>query len=162
MLGLAVPVVEAVTIWMFKILTDQVLVPKDLDAFWPIAGAYVAITAVAGSLGYANSYLSSWLAQHFVLSLRTNLFAHLHHLSLDVLEPRTGDLLSRLTGDVDAVEHLVVSGVTRVLGNVLRVVLFTGALFWLRWELAVAALAVTPLFWWAARSFSRRIKARLP
>lgn len=159
-LGLALPVVEAVTIWMFKILTDQVLVPKDLDAFWPIAGAYVAITAAAGSLGFANSYLSSWLAQHFVLSLRTDLFAHLHHLSLDVLERRrTGDLLSRLTGDVDAVEQLVVSGVTRSLGNVLRVVLFTGALFWLRWELALVALSVTPLFWIAARSFSRRIKA---
>ena len=158
-LGLALPVVEAVTIWMFKVLTDEVLVPKDLGAFWPIAGVYVVITAVAGTLGFASSYLSSWLGQHFVLSLRTDLFGHLHSLSLDVLERRrTGDMLARLTGDVDAVEQLVVSGVTRSLGNILRVVLFTGALFWLRWELALAALAVTPLFWVAARSFSRRIK----
>lgn len=158
-LGLALPVVEAVTIWMFKVLTDEVLVPKDLDAFWPIACVYVVITAVAGTLGFASSYLSSWLGQHFVLSLRTDLFGHLHSLSLDVLESRRiGDMLARLTGDVDAVEQLVVSGVTRSLGNILRVVLFTGALFWLRWELAVAALAVTPLFWVAARSFSRRIK----
>lgn len=158
-IGLTLPMVEAVTIWMFKILTDEVLVPKDLSAFWPIAGVYIVITAVAGALGFANSYLSRWLGQHFVLSLRTDLFSHLHSLSLDVLERRrTGDMMARLTGDVDAVEQLVVSGVTRSLGNVLRVILFTAALFWLRWELAVAALAVTPLFWVAARSFSRRIK----
>ncbi len=159
-LGLVLPVMQAVTIWVFKLLVDQVLVPQDLGAFWWIAGVYVGITAVAGALSFGNSYLSGWLAQHFVLGLRTALFRHLHNLSLDVLEgKRLGDVLSRLTSDVSAVERLVVSGVTRTLGNVLRVALFTAALFWLRWELALAALAVLPLFWLAARSFSRRIKS---
>ncbi len=144
---------------MFKVLVDRVLVPKSLGAFWWIAGIYLAITAVAGAASFANSYLSRWLAQHFVLGLRTDVFAHLHSLSLDVLERRRlGDVLSRLTSDVNAVEQLVVSGVTRSLGNMLRIVVFTGLLFWLSWQLALVALAVTPLFALIARSFSVRIK----
>lgn len=158
-LGLLLPLIQAVTIWMFKVLVDRVLVPNDLGAFWWIAGIYLAITAVAGAASFVNSYLSRWLAQHFVLGLRTDVFAHLHSLSLDVLERRRlGDVLSRLTSDVNAVEQLVVSGVTRSLGNMLRIFLFTGLLFWLSWQLALVALAITPLFALIARSFSARIK----
>ena len=158
-LGLGIPLVQAMAIWMFKLLVDRVLVPHDLSAFWPIAGAYLAITVAAGALGFASSYLSRWLAQYFVLGLRTDLYRHLHSLSLDVLErSRLGDVLSRLTSDVTAVERLVVSGVTRTLGNVLRVLLFTGLLCWLQWQLALVALAVLPAFAWIARVFSRRIK----
>ncbi len=158
-LGLLLPLIQAATIWMFKILVDRVLVPKDLGAFWWIAGIYLGITAIAGAASFANSYLSRWLAQHFVLGLRTDVFAHLHSLSLDVLERRRlGDVLSRLTSDVNAVEQLVVSGVTRSLGNIVRIFLFTGLLFWLSWQLALVALAITPLFALIARSFSARIK----
>lgn len=132
---------------MFKILTDRILVPKDLSAFWPVAGVYAAITVAVGAVGFGRSYLSRWLAQHFALDLRTDLFAHLHRLSVDVLDKRRlGDVLSRLTSDVNAVQRLVVTGVTNTLSNALRIVLFTAALFWLQWQLAIIGLMVAPAF----------------
>lgn len=159
-LGLLLPVVEGATVWMFKLLVDRVLVPQDLGEFWWIAAASLAITSAAGSVSFASAYLSRWLAQHFALALRTDLFAHLHGLSLDVLEHRhLGDTLSRLTSDVSAVERLVVSGVTRTLSNAFRVLLFAGLLFWLSWPLALLALATIPPFALAARAFAVRIKA---
>ncbi len=159
LLSVASPVLQAVTIWMFKVLTDRVLVPKDLSAFWPVAGIYAAITVAVGVVGFGRSYLSRWLAQHFALDLRTDLFAHLHALSIDVLGTRRlGDVLSRLTSDVNAVRRLVVSGVTTTVSNVLRVVLFTAALFWLQWQLAVIGLVIAPAFALVARIFAVRIK----
>lgn len=158
-LGLVLPAIQAASIWMFKVLVDQVLVPRDLGAFWWVGGIYLAITVAAGVGRFANSYLSRWLAQHFALNLRVDLFSHLHALSLDVLDRhRVGDLLYRLTSDVAAVRRLVVSAVTRTLGNGVRVVLFAGLLFWLSWPLALVALAVTPMFALAARSFATRLK----
>ena len=56
-------------------------------------------------------------------------------------------MLSRLTGDVAAIETFVLSGVADALSYVLRIVFFAGALFYLRWDLALVALVVTPLFW---------------
>lgn len=159
-LGLCLPVLQAATIWMFKILVDRVLVPADLGALAPIGAFYLVIVVIAGIVSFADSYLSRWLAQHFVLNLRTHLFTHLLDLSPDELEKRPlGDVLSRLGGDARAIEQLVVSGVTRSLGNILRVVLFGAALLWLRWELALVALAVLPAFGIAAKFFAVRIKA---
>lgn len=158
-LSVLAPVLQLATIWLFKVLVDQVLVPQDLSAFVPITGAYTGIILLAAGVAFCRSYLSRWVAQHFILALRTDLFAHLHSLSTDVLEGRQlGDLLARLTSDVRAIERLVVSGVTRSLNHGLRIVLFTGALLWLHWSLALVALAVLPLFGWAVQLFAKRIK----
>jgi ABC-type multidrug transport system fused ATPase/permease subunit len=72
---------------------------------------------------------------------------------------RLGDVLARLTGDVGAIETFVLSGVADALTYTLRIVFFTGALFYLQWRLALVSLVVVPLFWLAARHFSRRMKA---
>jgi ATP-binding cassette subfamily B protein len=159
LLGLLLPVLQGATIWMFKVLTDRVLVPKDLAAFLPVAGIYALITVVVGFVMFSNSYLSRWLSENFSLDLRTDVFAHLHSLSIDVLDSRRlGDILSRLTSDVAAVRRLIVTGVTRTLSNAARLVLFAGALFWLDWRLALVGMLVAPTFVLAARFFSKRIK----
>src|SRR5215208_4509838 len=155
-----VPLTEAVAIWMFKLVVDDVLVPRDLGALVPIAVAYIAVAIVGGAVSFADDYLSTWVGERFVLDLRVQFFRHLQGLSLDFFERRKlGDVLSRLTGDVSAIETLMLSGLADAASYALRIVIFTGALFWLDWRLALVALTVTPLFWLAARTFSRRIKA---
>jgi ATP-binding cassette, subfamily B, bacterial len=155
-----VPLTEAVAIWMFKLVVDDVLVPRDLSALLPIAAAYLALAVVGGAVSFADDYLSTWVGERFVLDLRVQFFRHLQGLSLDFFERRKlGDVLSRLTGDVSAIETLMLSGLADAASYALRIVIFTGALFWLDWRLALVALTVTPLFWLAARTFSRRIKA---
>ena len=67
-------------------------------------------------------------------------------------------MLSRLTGDIGAIEDLVLSGVAQAVTYLLQMVLFTGALFYLDWRLAGAALIAAPGFLLAARFFSSRIK----
>jgi ATP-binding cassette subfamily B protein len=70
--------------------------------------------------------LSAWLGERFVLDLRTRVFGHLHQLSVDFFDRRQlGDTLSRLTSDIDAIEQLVLSGITRTLSYGCEIVLFT-------------------------------------
>jgi ABC-type multidrug transport system fused ATPase/permease subunit len=155
----AAPAVEAATIWLFKRLTDDVLVPRDLGALPPIAAAYAVLTVASGVVAFLDDYLSTFVGERFLVSLRTSLFRHVQGLSLDFFERRRlGDLIARLTGDVSSIENFVLSGVADALGYALRLVFFTGALFFLSWQLALAALVVVPLFWGSARYFSRRIK----
>ena len=80
-------------------------------------------------------------------------------LSADQLgRRRVGDLLARLTGDVQAIERFLLSALGEGVSAVFRIVLFTGALVFLSWKLALAALIVVPLFYFAARSFGRLVK----
>ena len=153
------PLIGTATIWLYKRLVDEVLVPRDLGPLGPIALAYLALTLLGGVFSFGRDYLSAWVAERFLLGLRTHLFRHLHGLPLGFFErQRLGDVLSRLTDDVDEIEELLVGGVSEGLSHLLRIVFFTAALFYLDWRLAVVALVVAPPFWFAARRFANRIK----
>jgi ABC-type multidrug transport system fused ATPase/permease subunit len=155
----AVPAVDTAMIWMFKLVVDEVLVPQTFGPLVWIALAYLGLTVLAGTLSFFDEYVASWIAERFLLSLRTEFFRHLQRLSLAFFERRRlGDVLSRLTGDVSAIENFVLSGVTDAISYALQILFFAGALFYLRWDLALVALVITPLFWLIARRFSRMIK----
>jgi ABC-type multidrug transport system fused ATPase/permease subunit len=156
---LLVPAVEAAQIWMFKLMIDDVLVPRDFGPFFWIAAAYLALTVFGGIASFANDYLSTWIGENFLRSLRVSLFRHVQGLSLDFFERRRlGDVLSRLTGDVSSIETFVLSGVAQSLAYVVQIVIFAGVLFYLRWELALMSLTVAPVAWIAMRYFTSRIK----
>lgn len=153
------PAIGAVLIWMYKILVDDVLVPQNLALLAPLVLAYLALMVLDGIVSFCDEYLAEWVGGGFTVSLRTEFFRHLHGLSLDFFDrEKLGDLISRLSDDVDEIEELMLSGATSALGYVFQLVFFIGALFYLDWQLALLSLFVAPLFWLVARRFSRRIK----
>ncbi len=96
------------------------------------------------------------MTENFLLRLRTRLFGHLLRQSPDALDKRRlGDVLTRLSGDVNAIETFVFSGIQDGLSNGLKVFFFTGALFFIDPLLAALSLIAAPLFWFAARRFAR-------
>ncbi len=93
------------------------------------------------------------------MRLREHVFDHVQQLPPHFFQRhRQGDLLSRLTGDVEAIETLVVSGVVGAASAVFSALFYAAAAFWLRWDLAAATFVLAPLFWLAARRFSGSIK----
>jgi subfamily B ATP-binding cassette protein MsbA len=153
------PAIEAATIWMYKVLVDGVLVPGRFDLLVWVILAYVGLNVAEGIVTFCDEYLSNWVGGRFIVSLRTEFFAHLHGLSLAFFDrQQLGDVLSRLTDDVEEIEDLLLSGLASAISYVFQLVFFTAALFYLDWRLALVSLFVVPLFWLAARHFSRGIK----
>src|SRR4051812_17206738 len=160
-LGLVIvgPLLDTATIWLFKLVIDDVLVPKDFGMFLPLAGAYLGLTILRGGLGFLEDWLSAWTTERFVLSLRVIFFSHVQRLSLDALERRQlGDVLSRMSGDVAAIESFVLSGVVGGVAYITRLLFFAGALFFIDWRLALVAIMVAPIFGYTSRLISRSIK----
>ncbi|MFF5406306.1 ABC transporter ATP-binding protein [Streptomyces misionensis] len=157
--SMAGPAVDAGELWLFKTVVDEVLVPRDLGPFLWIAPAYLGLIVCSGVLGFADRMTSTWVGERFLLSLRCAVFRHLQGLSLGFFERRRlGDVLSRVTNDVDAVETFLLSGVADALYYVLQLAVFLGLLFYLSWDLTLLALVIVPLFWFAARHFARLSK----
>ncbi|WP_405754582.1 ABC transporter ATP-binding protein [Streptomyces sp. NBC_00073] len=154
------PLIDAAEIWLFKVVVDEVLVPRDLRPFLWIALAYLGLVLFSGVLEFADDVMSTWVGERFLLTLRADVYRHVQGLSLGFFERRRlGDVLSRITGDVDAIETFLLSGVANGLYHVIRLGVFLGLLFYLRWDLTLLALVIVPLFWGAARRFSRLVKA---
>jgi ATP-binding cassette, subfamily B, bacterial len=150
---------EAATIWIYKVLIDEVLVPRDFGLLLWVVLAYLGLTLAAGVVSFGEVYLSEWVGGRFIVSLRTELFRHLQDLSLSFFDRRSlGDMIARLSDDVEEIEELMLSEIASALTFLFQFVFFVGALFYLQWRLALVSLFVVPLFLLVARYFSRKIR----
>src|SRR5215831_5377001 len=83
-----------------------------------IAGLLIA--AVGGLCSYAERYLTTSAGQWIMHELRRSLYSHIQRLSLSYPDHKqTGDLISRVTSDGDAVQSLIASGLLGVVMNIL-------------------------------------------
>ena len=145
---------------LFQKLVDDVLVPATLGPLVWIAAMYVGLNLLSAVISGVDDYLSTWISQKFLVGLRTKVFGHvLAHPSHVHERSRLGDMMSRLTSDTAAVERFMIGQFATGAAAVIRLVIYTGALFWLQRELALAALVAAPLFWWVATRFARFVKA---
>src|SRR5215216_6564118 len=61
------PAIETAAIWLFKLMVDDVLVPRDFGPFVWIALGYLGLTLLSGIVGFADDYLSAWVGERFLL-----------------------------------------------------------------------------------------------
>jgi ABC-type multidrug transport system fused ATPase/permease subunit len=148
---------DAGMIWLFEILVDQVLTPPNPSLFPVVAAGYAGITLMVGLITFADQYLTAWMGEGFLHRLRMRVFSHLQSLPLQFFERRpAGDTISRLTSDISAIEDLVLTGATGAAQNILRIIVYSGILFFLNWQLALTALVALPVFALCSRFFSGR------
>lgn len=99
------------------------------------------------------------LGQRFVYDLRVIAYEHLQRLSLSYFHTRnTGDIMSRISNDVGAVEDMVVHGTDSVISNGLMVVFILVILFRTNAHLTALALLPLPIFIAAILIFARIIR----
>nr|WP_203616112.1 ABC transporter ATP-binding protein [Streptomyces sp. SID13726] len=150
---------ETEAILLFGELTDHALQKGSLAAFWAPAVKWLGVAVVGAVVAYGGNSLAAWATERFVMRLREHVFDHVQKLPPHFFQQhRQGDLLSRLTGDIEAIETMVVSGLVGAASAAFSALFYAAAAFWLRWDLATATFVLAPLFWLAARRFSGSIK----
>ncbi|EWM11944.1 ABC transporter ATP-binding protein [Kutzneria sp. 744] len=152
---------DSVAVSMFSTIVDGALKAGDLSAFWLPAGIWAGVAVLSGGLVFGGQYLTARSGERFLLRLRTKVFGHLQKLTPDFFQRRRlGDLLARLTDDIDTVERFVSSGLVQIVTALFSVVFFAGYALYLNWELALAAFLVAPVFAVITRRFARRVNDR--
>ncbi|MEZ4661180.1 MAG: ABC transporter transmembrane domain-containing protein [Caldilineaceae bacterium] len=120
----------------------------------------IVVMAMINSLG--DSLAEIFLArggQMLSYNLRTALYKHLQRLSLAFHDQRrTGDILTRITGDVKEVEDFVIGSLSDIAGSLLILVGTLGVLFYTSWQIALLALFIIPVMALVSNYFSKRIK----
>lgn len=155
----AAPAIEVVEILLFQRLVDDVLVPADFGPLVGIAAIYIGLNVLSALVSGGDDYLGTWVTESFLLRLRSRAFRHALSLPLPVLaQRRLGDVLQRLSSDIAQVERFMVAQLTDGVSATVRLLFFVGALFYLQWELALAALVVVPGFWWVSAVFARFVR----
>jgi subfamily B ATP-binding cassette protein MsbA len=121
--------------------------------------AVLAIAVLGAISSYTEKYMSTSIGQWVTHDLRRTLYAHIHLLSLPYHDQKqTGDLISRVTSDVDAVQSFIVSGLLSVLIDCLTLLGMVGVMFYINWRFTLIALSVVPALFLVIYSYTRRIK----
>ncbi|MDA0350800.1 MAG: ABC transporter ATP-binding protein [Chloroflexi bacterium] len=108
---------------------------------------YGGLIALGGFLGVAESYVNQLIGQGVMHRLRTDLHDHLQRVSVRFYTSnRTGEILSRVGTDVNAVQGSVTGTFTEFLTNILTLVIAFGIMLSIEWRLAIATLVILPLW----------------
>ncbi|PYU33220.1 MAG: ABC transporter ATP-binding protein [Acidobacteria bacterium] len=162
--------------WPLKVVIDRVLSHKPsrvpflhawldsapfsrMEILYGACAATLLIAVLTGVLTYYFTRTMGAVGQHFVFTIRRDLFAHLQRLSLRFHNcQRRGDLITRLTTDIQAIQDLIANGIIVLGSNAFLIAGMLVLMFWLNWQFALAALSVTPLLFWVVFRYTRRIR----
>jgi ATP-binding cassette, subfamily B, bacterial len=162
--------------WPIKVVVDNVIQSKKLPgpvgstvsglfgtnpyAMLNFAIAAVAVIAVVGALSsYLEKYLTTSISQWVGHDLRRTLYQHIQRLSLSEHDrSRSGDLITRVTNDIVAVQDFINSALLGMLVNVMTLIGMIAVMFYLDWRFTLIALSISPVLFVVVYHFTRRIK----
>src|ERR1017187_4708982 len=154
--GAMLYVVKKVWAAVFEQVNQQNLTWLQVLAY---AGLVPFIMAVRGVCDFGTTYLMNWVGGRVVNDLRVLLFEHLQSLSLDYFTgAQTGELISRSTNDVDAIQNSITTVVADIVKQPGTLIFVLAGLFRLDWRLTLATLVLFPLCLVPILVYGRRIR----
>ena len=151
-LGLALP-------WVIRGLIDNALGTGGGAAIWVPLVALVLIAIAQAGFTFGQSLLLAYAGEKLVADLRARLYRHLQGLSVGFFDGRrVGELLSRLTNDVAAIQQAITSGVLNSLQQIILLIGAAALLFATEWRLAAVALLTVPPIVIASAIFGKRLQ----
>ncbi|MCB9261641.1 MAG: ABC transporter ATP-binding protein [Flavobacteriales bacterium] len=108
---------------------------------------------------FVNSYLTSWLGQEVINSLRQRVFNHLTSLKVKFYDKTPiGTMVTRCVSDIETIADIFSQGIITISGDMLQLVVITSIMFYTDWKLSLICLSVLPFLIWASNWFRKGVK----
>jgi subfamily B ATP-binding cassette protein MsbA len=121
--------------------------------------ATVVVAALGAVASYTENYITTRVGQMVMLDLRQTLYHHIQRLSLSFYDrTKIGDLISRVTTDVDAIQSFVSTALLGIVAPSLTLVGMLAVMFYFNWRFTLIALSVAPILFLQVYTLTRRIK----
>jgi ATP-binding cassette, subfamily B, multidrug efflux pump len=138
---------------------DRFVVTGDLPGLARISLLMLTVYIGSAAISWLQTYVMAGASQQAVTDIRNDLFTKLQTLSLRFFDQRThGELMSRLTNDVESVSDVLTSGVTSLISSVLSLVGVAVIMLLLNVRLAIVTLITVPLMVSLSRWIAKRTR----
>jgi ABC-type multidrug transport system fused ATPase/permease subunit len=142
-----------------KEIIDEVIADLNLEYLGILIAALVGAYALSQLVQIGDNYVRHALGERFIFDLRVRLYAYLQKMSLAFFErTSTGELMSRVTNDLSALEHFVTHGSALTAVDLIRLIGGSIILFVLDWRLAALVLVPVPILAMALRHYNTKIR----
>ena len=162
--------------WPLKVVLDNVIAHKAAHGWLTrlihhsigtntmriLLAACVAVMVIAlmdAVCTYGEKWVTTTVGQWVTHDLRRALYARVQRLSLSYHDQsKTGDLISRVTDDIDAIQTFIVSGLLSIVVDIATIIGMIGVMFYLSWRLTLIAMTVVPILFTIVYVYTRKVK----
>ena len=126
-------------------IIDSAIPHKSFRELATDVGIILATALVSMGFGVAQGWLNSIVGEGIMRDIRTRLVSHLHRMPLSFFTgTKTGEIMNRVSNDVDNVDNVVTGTLTTIITNVVMISTTVIAMFVWNWRLALISLVVVP------------------
>ena len=145
--------------WLIGRAIDRYILPGDIAGLSRIMLLLLGVYVVGSIASRGQVYQVGSIGQSLLASMRARIFDRLQHLPLRYFDRRpVGDLMSRVTNDVDTLNQLFSQGLTQLLGSLFSLIGIVVAMLFLNWNLALACFTIIPIMLLLTSFFARRAR----
>ena len=156
-------IVFSATMGLFAYLVqpamDKIFIARDVTKLAMIPLALVCLFILRAVCDYGRYYLMADVGQSIVKDIRLEIYSHIQKLSMRFfIHTPTGNLISRITNDVNMVQASVTSAVTGMVRESFTMLGLLFVVFYRDWRLALLSMVVFPIIIYPISRFSRKLK----
>lgn len=145
LLALCIPIIQLLFAYFMKLFIDVAVGSSEMSLFY-IALYSIAAIIAGGIVMMINSVLAKNIYGTNENNLRTELMdIILSRRLLDISKQHSGELLTRLTADIQAVSSCYITIAENIIGGLASALFAVAALFFLNWKIALILIILTPL-----------------
>jgi ATP-binding cassette subfamily B protein len=150
--------ISAVNPLILRALIDNGIMLKDERLIVGLAVLAASLALFDAGLALVERRISAVIGEGLIFDMRSKVFRHIQQMPLAFFtRTQTGALVSRLNNDVIGAQQAFTDLLSNVVGNLVTVVIVLGTMFFLSWQITLAALVLLPVFLIPARIVGRHI-----
>ncbi len=145
--------------WIFRDMIDKVLNAKDYYMLNVISASIVVIFLLRGVFLYGQNYLMSYVGQHVIIDIRSEVFRKLQRLSMSFYDKnKTGTIMSYVTNDVNALQGAMVDNTIELVTEGIILIGSVCAMIYLDWKLTLFTILTFPVVLYFMNFFGKKIR----
>lgn len=145
--------------YLVKPAVDEIFVRKDLTMLKVLPVVVLLVFFVNGLADYGRAFLMNRVGRNIIRKLRILIYDRLIDMPMSFFQAsRTGELMSRVTNDVNKVSNMVSTAVTNSARDALKILWLVGLIFYLDWRMACLAVVVLPIAFFPVFELGRRVR----
>ena len=145
--------------WIFRDMIDKVLTAKDAYMLNLISASIVVIFLLRGIFLYGQNYLMSYVGQHVIIDIRSEVFHKLQRLSMSFYDKnKTGTIMSYVTNDVNALQGAMVDNTIELITESIILIGSILAMIYLDWKLTLFTILTFPVVLYFMNFFGKKIR----
>ena len=145
--------------YLMKIAVDDYVLQQNFRGLTLIFFLMVITYGIYWLSSYWQTYLSSYIGQKIIGDIRTDLYDHLQEQQISFFHKRsTGDIMARVTHDVNALSDLVSTGFIHLLNDFFTLIGIIVIMLVLSWQMAIITFITIPFIYLAVSFLGKKMR----